>query len=82
MNQQQHPSLPPSLSGAVNLDDPVQKCINSFKQTMLENHGVSVVIVGLTADKNVALAFHAPGGLIEALGMLTAASHMIGKPQQ
>lgn len=86
MNQrlsQQHPSLPPpDLEGAVDLASPVQIGLAQFKKMIAEVHGVAFVAVGMTGDSNIVLSFHAPGGLVQALGMLTAATQMVANRSQ
>lgn len=73
----EHPSLPPNLQGAIDLTDPVQKVLSSFKGIIEQQRIKSVVLLGLTDDGNVALTFHAPGGTIQALGLLAAASAIL-----
>lgn len=73
-----HPSIP-NLEGAVDLSSPVQICLNQFKQTMAQGGGMAVVIVGQTADGNVALSYHSPGGTVQALGLLGMATAMLGQ---
>ena len=77
----EHPSLPPNLQGAIDLTDPVQKVLSSFKAVIAEQRIKTVVLVGLSEDGNVALTFHAPGGTIQALGLLAAASSILTQRQ-
>lgn len=77
MSDQQHPSLPPDLSGAIDLTDPVQICLANFKQLATEQRVKAIVLIGLTDKGDVALSFHAPSGAVQALGMLAAADAVI-----
>ena len=72
-----HPSLPPELRGAINLDDPIQNIITQFKQMCIKERVQGVVLIGLTEDNNVALTFHVPQGGIQAMGLLAAALGML-----
>jgi hypothetical protein len=76
-NPPKHPSLPSELQGAIDLEDPVQKCIAGFVGVMAQHRGASVVLIGLTLDGNVALTYHAPNGTIQALGLLAAANAIL-----
>ena len=77
-----HPSLPEELRGAIDLTDPIQVILSQFSAMMIQQKGIALVLIGLTADGNVAVTFHAPtGGSIQALGLLTAATGMIANRQ-
>ena len=77
----EHPSLPPDLQGALDLTDPVQKVLASFKGIIEQQKIKAIVLIGLTDDGNVALTFHAPGGTIQALGLIAAASSILTQRQ-
>ena len=77
MADQQHPSLPPNLASAIDLTDPVQKALVSFKQLAIEQRLKAIVLIGLTETGDVALSFHSPSGAVLALGMLATADAII-----
>ncbi len=65
-----------SLTGAVDLADPVQVGIGKFKEFMGANQGSAFVAIGLTAAGQVIVMNHTPQGKIESLGMLAFATAM------
>lgn len=73
----EHPSLPPDMEGAIDLTNPVQKMLTQFRTGVGKGGATACVAIALMPDGNIALSFHSPGGLVEILGMIHAASGMI-----
>ena len=72
-----HPGLPPDMAGALDLNDPIQVMLTNFRQGVGKNGALACVAVAQMPNGSVAISFHAPGGLVQVLGMMAAASGMI-----
>ena len=65
-----------SLTGAVNLDNPINNGIAKFKEFMLAQGGLAFVCIGMTGAGQVVVLAETPNGKIEQLGMLQFALAM------
>ena len=70
---------PIDLTGAVDLSSPVQQVLRQFAANMAQHQGIAVVVVGLTADGQIAAASHTPNGHVETLGLLAAGQVLLGR---
>ena len=73
----EHPSLPPNLPGAIDLEDPVQIMLTKFRDGAGKGGATACVVSALMPTGDVAVSFVAPGGLVQALGMVAATSSII-----
>ena len=68
-----HPSVPPSLTGGVDLAEPISMMLRATVGR-LAGHGVACVVVALDDKGQLSLDVHAPRGITDVLGMLSWAS--------
>lgn len=73
----EHPSLPPDIPGAIDLEDPVQIMLTKFRDGAGKGGATACVVAALMPTGDVAVSFVAPGGLVQALGMVAAANSII-----
>lgn len=71
----------PDLAGAVHLDNPLLEQARGFLANFAANGGNALIIIG-AAGNALAVSAQAPGGQIQALGMLTKAIQILAGQEQ
>lgn len=71
----------PALAGAVDLSGPVQEQIRNFARQMAQHGGVACVLVGVAQDGHITVTAQAQGGMVQVLGMLSAAGYIVTAQQ-
>ena len=64
-------------AGAVDLANPVQRCLRDFATQLAVSGGIAVVAVAMTANGNLVSTAHVPAGIVQALGLLTVAQQQL-----